>query len=193
MDFFWCQNCLGWFQILSLSLSFSLSAGLFPASEFPCLHLEVMVLVPTLVLDPCFLHLWWAGVLRGPGTQQRARATTLQLQASYPAAILDSVNCCIPLGSRRPNGEGATPAWRVLPRMKLISNAKQREENILLALKTSANSPGKDWCFYFFLETFLKNRRLPFFHIPLNGTEVNGVRERRPFFKYDLFSCEQAV
>ena len=32
-----------------------------------------------------------------------------------------------------------------------------------------------------------------FFHIPLNGTEVNGVKRKKTLFKYDLFSCVHAV
>lgn len=40
----------------------------------------------------------------------------------------------------------------------------------------------------FFVKAFVKNRRVPFFfHIPLNGTEVNGVKERRPFLNMICF------
>lgn len=94
---------------------------------------------PESLFPACLLS---TAVLRGLRTDQRARATTFWPLASYEAAILDSVNRQIPLGSREANGEDVTPALLDRPRMTLICNAKQHKESILLALKTCANSPG---------------------------------------------------
>lgn len=101
------------------------------------------------------------------------------------------MNRSVHLGSKKPNGEGATPALLGIPGMKLICNAKQHEENILLALKTCANSPSSGkwhrlmfWCYFF---RGSAKSRFPFFHIPLNGRKVNGVRERRPFLNVICF------
>ena len=178
---------------LSLSLSFSQITCLL------CLQLPGMGgLCPTgssTSLFPLYLSTVGLCCIR---TDQRATATTFWPQAAYEAAILDSANWRFCLGSRKLNGEGVTPALLDSPKVKLICNAKQHKENILLALKTCANSPGKGkWqrlmFWYYIFKGSVKNR-FPFFHIPLNGTEVNGVKERRPFFNMmGVFVCASCL